>query len=278
MKTFIAVIIIFASHIVFSQDRPSSLSIQSIKTDLRESAVKMILQYLPIFDSLFSEKEIFASQDRSLFQLTTQFDVQSGSKDAFSYSVLKVSGFLMCFDTISVGGIVTPNTAKLFHVLPFSVGLEANKDFSVINGVAEAGYSPWYQQPSVNLWKPLKRTQIGFFLQGGYKFNPGVTTTVSAGGSQDQSKEAIDQVIFRAKGNLSLDTKNILKSKSGFGLIGGSTLWYDFLNKAFYYRLEGKLRLYLNKDIFYDLVYEKGSGAPNFNQGDQYGMGLTVAF
>jgi hypothetical protein len=65
---------------------------------------------------------------------------------------------------------------------------------------------------------------------------------------------------------------------AGVGLAGKADCWYDFLNGEVYYTIQGKLRFYLtqNKDKFFDFKYQKGSGAPNFNQGDQFGMGLTV--
>lgn len=42
--------------------------------------------------------------------------------------------------------------------------------------------------------------------------------------------------------------------------------------------LMGKIRFYFSDDKFFDLEYQKGSGAPNFNEGDQYGLVLTVTF
>jgi hypothetical protein len=52
------------------------------------------------------------------------------------------------------------------------------------------------------------------------------------------------------------------------------------MNSEIYYTLEAKVRFYLSqqKDKFFDFEYQKGSGAPNFNQGDQFGIGLTVTF
>lgn len=34
----------------------------------------------------------------------------------------------------------------------------------------------------------------------------------------------------------------------------------------------------LKKDYYFDLGYEKGSGAPNFNQGEQFTAGLGIRF
>ena len=87
--------------------------------------------------------------------------------------------------------------------------------------------------------------------------------------------------IFRIKGSFAIDTKSLINiSGVGVGLWGSADAWYDILNSEIYYRLEGTVRFFLsaNKDKFFSLNYQKGSGAPNFNQGEQFGMGLTVTF
>ena len=61
-------------------------------------------------------------------------------------------------------------------------------------------------------------------------------------------------------------------------VIGRGNVWMDFLNAAEYYRLEGTLRIPLADDKFFDLNWERGSGAPNFNKGDQWSANLTVTF
>lgn len=263
-----------------AQNGQNTLSFQALKTDLRNNAINTAFKYLPVLDSLFSQREIFGAGPKSLFQLSPHFDYQAGTKDAFSYGIVKLDGFWMFFKTTQIADKTTPDTSKPFHLIPVSAGFETNKTFTTVNAIAEAGYSYWYQQPGVKIPAWIKKTQFGLFLQGGYKFNPDPTqASISQGGSQDQSNEKSNSSIFRAKGNLKFDTKNLLKKNGfGFGFVGDSSLWYDFLNASVYYRLDGKARLYFNKDIYYDFTYEKGSGAPNFNQGDQYGMGLTVAF
>jgi hypothetical protein len=97
----------------------------------------------------------------------------------------------------------------------------------------------------------------------------------------DQSKEKADNAIFRVKSSFGVDTKSLFKiSGVGVGLIGNADVWYDFLNSQIYYTLQSKIRFYLtdNQDKYFDLHYQKGSGAPNFNEGDQFGIGLTITF
>ncbi|MCZ4222641.1 hypothetical protein [Pedobacter rhodius] len=80
---------------------------------------------------------------------------------------------------------------------------------------------------------------------------------------------------------LGVNTNSLFElSGIGVGLVGNGDVWYDFLNGQVYYTVQGKLRFYLtqNKDKFFEFKYQKGSGAPNFNQGDQYGLALTITF
>lgn len=146
------------------------------------------------------------------------------------------------------------------------------------------GWVPWYQtQGNRRTPKLLKYTKFGIFLQGGYKFDIDTDSTqrIPIGGEVDESKEKTDNAIFRAKGSFGIDTKSLFEiSGIGIGLIGNIDTWYDFLNSEIYYSINGKLRFYLteSKDKYFDFKYQKGSGAPNFNQGDQFGMGLMVTF
>jgi hypothetical protein len=48
------------------------------------------------------------------------------------------------------------------------------------------------------------------------------------------------------------------------------------MNSEVYYKLSGKIRFLLNKDYCFDLGYEKGSGAPNFNQDEQFTTNLGI--
>lgn len=43
-------------------------------------------------------------------------------------------------------------------------------------------------------------------------------------------------------------------------------------------RAIGTLRVYVSKDRYFDFTFERGSGAPNFNKGDQFSANLTGTF
>jgi hypothetical protein len=99
------------------------------------------------------------------------------------------------------------------------------------------------------------------------------------GGAADQSKEKTGDGLARMKLDSGIDFK-----LASFGLdrdvtlIANATGWYDIAHSATYHRLEAILRLSLSKDRFFDLTYENGSGAPNFNKGSQFSANLTVQF
>ena len=126
----------------------------------------------------------------------------------------------------------------------------------------------------------FKHTQIGFFLQGGFKSRIDTTGINNlAGWKLDESSEKIGNGLLRTRIDFVIDTKNFFSNNSsGFGLIGKANYWYDFVNGESYYKIDGRVRFYLTNYKFFDLMYQKGSGAPNFNQGEQFGTSLSIAF
>lgn len=261
-----------------TNSKPIELSVSTIKTELKQNGIQFGFSFLQSLDSLFERQDFLIEGEQSLFLITPRINIQNGSEDAFSNLEGKITGLIMLFDTTKVGEIIVPNTGKTFHTFPISVGVETNNMFNFVNGIAEIGWVPWYQNnPKLPNW--IKKTKLGIFVQSGYKFGIDTTTVVALGGATDQSKERINHGLFRVKGSFGFETKSILNMQN-IGLVGNADLWYDILNTEIYYTIQGKVRFYLNteKDNFIDLLYQKGSGAPNFNEGDQFGIGLTVSF
>jgi hypothetical protein len=269
-------------HFSYSQEKPLELSLGTIKTQLKQNAIDIGIKYIKSLDSLFTINDLIIASDRSLLQVTPEFNIQSGTNDAFSSIDLKITGLLMFFQRTVVAGLITPCTDCYMHLLPISVGVEANNTFTTMNSIIEVGYIPWYQSPAMKkVPASIKCTKIGLFLQAGYKFNADTTGIKTVGGQIDESEESIADKILRAKGSFAIDTKSLFELNSvGVGLVCSADGWYDFLNDQFYYAVKGTARFYLtqSKDKYFDLKYQKGSGAPNFNRGDQYGIGLTVTF
>ena len=261
--------------------KPLEVTLGALKTELKQNAINFGISYLKSLDSIWDKQDFLLDRDKSVFLITPDLNIQSGNNDAFSSISIKITGLPILFDTVHVARQVTPNTAKTFHTFPFSLGLEASNKFNIVNGIAEFGWVPWYQAELREAPDFLKRTKIGIFIQGGYKFSVDSTGRYAVGGEVDESKEITNNTIFRAKGSFRIDTKSLFNLGGiGVGLVGTTDGWYDFLNSEVYYSIQAKLRLYLtsNQDQYFDFQYQKGSGAPNFNQGEQFGMALTITF
>lgn len=255
------------------------VSVGAGKTDLRDNAITIGISYLKSFDSIWKQQSYLIAGKNSFFLISPEAQIQTGNQDAFSSITLKATGLLMTFKTTTVSGVVTPNTHGTFNTFPISIGVETNNLFNAINAIAEAGWVPWYQSATNSTPDWIKRTKFGLFLQAGYKFYVDTTGKTAIGGEVDESLEAIKSAIFRAKGSFGIDTKSIIKVNGlDIGLVGTADVWYDIANGEIYHRVDGRGRFYISVDNYIDLIYQKGSGAPNFNQGDQFGVGLTVTF
>lgn len=283
LKTSLIIVVLANPFTLQAQgiQKPIEVTMGTIKTDLKQNAINFGLSYLKSLDSLWEKQDFLINGNKSLLLLTPDIHIESGNADAFSSISVKLTALTMLFDTLKVAGQVTPNTAKTFQTFPVSLGMETSNEFNRINGIVEIGWVPWYQASERKIPGILKKTKFGLFFQGGYKFEVEKINRELKGGEVDQSKEKINNAIFRIKGSFGIDTKSLFHfSGVGVGFVGSTDGWYNFLNSEIYYSIIGKLRLYLteNEDKFFNFFYQKGSGAPNFNQGDQYGIGLTVTF
>jgi hypothetical protein len=267
--------------LIFSFTAQSQLqvSVGASKTDLKGSALTIAASYINSLDSAWKNQDYLLAGKHSFFLISPEATILTGTEDAFSSIILKASGLLATFKTTTVAGQLTPNSARTFQTFPMSVGVETNNQFSTINAIAEVGWSPWYQAESRAIPDAIKRTKFGIFLQGGYKFLAAGSRVAPEGGQIDESQEAPNSTIFRTKGSFGIDTKALLNVNGlAVGLVGNADVWYDFINSAVYHKIDARGRFYITPVNYIDLIYQKGSGAPNFNQGDQYGVGLTVTF
>jgi hypothetical protein len=261
----------------FKSSAQVNMDLSTVKTELKENAIKIGIHYLQTWDSLFKIQDIFSARKHSLMQLTPSFDIQAGTADAFSSITAKISGMWMFFKTIDVAGAKAVDVTKTWHIVPVSAGIETNAKMNVWNGIFEVGYAPWYQSEAGGSPEWLRNTTLAFFFQTGYKFSKDTAGLI--GGEVDQSKEPASSAIVRLKADASANIFNPVTIASfRVGLVGGATVWYDVLNKAVYHRLDGDLRFFVANDDFISLKYQHGSGAPLFNTGDEWGIGLHVTF
>lgn len=252
------------------------VSVGAARTDLGKNALALAVTYLRNLDSSWQNQDYLLAGKRSFFMLTPEATIETGTQDAFSSIIIKASGLLATFKTTTVGGLETPNTAKVFQTFPMSISGETDNLFNYVNWIAEVGWSPWYQNATKSAF--LKATKFGVFLQAGYKIKLR-DTLGTEGGQAEGSKELTDQAILRAKGSAAIESGAIIHVQGfNIGVAGSGDVWLDIRNGAVYHRIDAKARVYLPADNFIDLGYQHGSGAPNFNQGDQFGIGLTITF
>lgn len=274
-KVFSSVIGLLFS--MFSLAQEADFNLGYIKTSIGKNAVSFAVNYA---EKLEPKLELFKANKTSLLSFSPDIKILLGSKDAFNGITAKYVGNIMQFKTTTISGIDgIPDLSKNFNNFPVAIGFETDKEFSFLNGLVEVGWIPWYQNnKAVN--KYLRQTKFGVFVQGGYKFSLNDSTMLNMGGAKDESKEGLDSNIMRIKSEFGFSPVFYFDKEDGFGfsIIGTSSVWYDLINLEVYYNLVGKFRFLLTKDYYFDLGYEKGSGAPNFNQGEQFTANLGIRF
>jgi hypothetical protein len=267
-------------HTVTAQDddtnsTPVTISLGTVRTELEQVAFQYAIKY----SKEFSGEDVLVALNGSAFYLTPEINLQGGEQDSFNSVIAKFTGSLLLFSTTDVVGIKTPNTA-FFHAIPFSTGIETSNRFDTVNFLGEIGYTPWFQGSVPKFWKTL---HVGAFVQGGYKAkmdDPPVDIDANRGGSADESSEKAESGLLRVKGKGIFSPEFTIDEKTdvGLGVEVTGAVWCDLLNSDVYEMIEATFRLILANDKSFDFSYQKGSGAPNFNRGDQFGAGLTIEF
>jgi hypothetical protein len=279
------VMLVFMVLVGLTASAQLRLNVSGGSSTLKKDIINVGVTYLQELDSLYGNRDYMGYGKKSWYLVTPYVQMQAGTEDGFSSIVVGMKGLGARFRTTTVDGIETPDASKTMHVFPTGLGIETSTRFDFLNTLVEAGYEPFYQGYGNNSPDWLRHTSFGVYLQGGYKFKLDTSTkagdqyTPAVGGEVDQSGEGLNSAIFRAKANFAIDTKDFIHIDNyRMGLIGKSTVWYNFLQKEYYYRVDGIARLYMSDKIFFDFAYQKGSGAPNFNQGDQFTAGLTITY
>lgn len=272
-KLIVSLTFLLSTFVCFSQ---LNLDLAATKTDLKNNAITVGISYLRSLDSVYGGTEFFVPGKRSFFMITPDVDIVTGTEDAFSSIVIKASGLFNTFKTTEVAGLITPDYNKTFHTFPASLGFEANNLFNNINGILEVGWVPYYQSYGRSSPDWVKKTSFGLFLQAGYKFT---SDSVGIGGEVYEGEEKEESGIARVRGTFKVDTDKLLKLEGmNIGLIGTADGWGDAVNSAFYYKVEGRARVFLTDQLFLDFIISKGSGAPLFNEAEQFGIGVSMDF
>lgn len=263
---------------LFAQEEtstPLDVTIGTIRTEAKAAAIGLLVKFAEDIDSDYLFTNYEPEKFNWLFDISPSIELQTGEADAFNGVIAKLVGNYIRFDTVRVAGLLTPKSSSLFHVFPFSVGFETDRKFDNVSFLLEGGYVPFH------LGSPHKiglKTKVGVFLQAGYKFevDDDSLSANTSGGATDESEEGPNSGLFRMK----LDGKTDLElgTFQSIRLMPRVRLWFDLANSAAYYKAEGVVRLVLAANKSFDLKYEKGSGAPNFNEGEQFSANITVVF
>ena len=265
-----------------------TLSVGGVSTSARQGAIDLGLKLFESYESVLNKPQVAAGHKWYMYAMP-QAEIRYGSGDMFNGFVAKATGIIMFYDTttvVGVSGVLDPS--KMRWIVPYSVGLETNKDFKNYNVIGEIGLVPFYKTIAAHLGVTNKtllqlsnQSNFGIYFQGGSKvgsLGTADTLTNQGVGDASQSLEKIDSGIARLKlmANLNPVLLKPIKGNFNLNLRFQATYWYDFINSGHYYRVEAKAGIQILKNIAFEFGYEKGSGAPNFNTGDQFGGNLKV--
>lgn len=263
--------------VVSSLAAQTSLSVGSARTDLGNSAIRLSITSSADLGEIAGITPRVSSSGTTAwgYYFTPRVRVLTGDADAMEGIALAVSGVFLPHLRITGTDIERDQN---FWVLPVSVGVESNGTFDWVNTLGEVGVTRIFRTG------PLSEIpfRFGVYGQAGYKAQVSDDTSAAAGGAADESAEALDEMLGRFKGELSIDLPLFRFAEEGprTQVMFHPTYWYDLVNSESYYRIEGVLRIPLGEDgkQNLDIIYEKGSGAPNFNQGEQFSANLTIVF
>ncbi|HKI02990.1 MAG TPA: hypothetical protein VKK31_13525 [Thermoanaerobaculia bacterium] len=265
-------------------------SLGTARTAAEAAAVKFLARFAEGLPDIYETSKSRAKEDKGwILDLSPDISIETGDKDSFNGVIAKMTGNYMRIRLTELPGIPQPiaDSNKLIHVVPVSFGFEGNRNFDDVAAILETGYIPMLIPKGLGFMH-----KVGIFLQAGYKFDASKDGEQESGGAEDQSAEEPDTSILRLK--TSVGTKWCLLGNNGGCLraLGGglgkgdwsvnvlldASGWYDIANQETYHLIDARLRLTLKEARNFDLKYQDGSGAPNFNKGDEFSANLTIGF
>lgn len=291
--TAIALLLNSPAHSQDDESEAVELSLGTVRTAAEVAAVKFLAEYAEGLDAIFvtnaNEVKISGADTGSILDLSPEISIETGDQDSFNGVIAKMTGNYMRVQlkdipdpldstkTLQVGDL-----DKLVHVWPISFGFEGDRNFDSVSAILETGYIPLLIPKGIGF-----RHKVGIFAQAGYKFDATEEGELETGGAQDQSAEEEDSSILRLKGRAGTQLCVLGEGKCwhkisddnwGVNIILDASGWYDLNNSEVYHSLEAILRLTLFDGRHFDLKYQDGSGAPNFNEGEEFSANLTVQF
>lgn len=251
----------------------STLSLGTMRTAAEAAAVRLAVRATSDLSDIVSVGHPAAGAKRTWgLVLTPDISILTGEADALNGVVAKLTGNV--FPAIHLADGVPDPDQNLLLLVPLSVGAESDRSFRHVAALLEMGIMPFWKHGGVS---NALRIRPGLFVQAGYKFGSDSAAT-GPSGATDQSAEATGAGLFRLKAILGVDLHPISLNRRQVAIKGDATGWYDIAHSKTYYRLEFTFGIPVSDTQTFDLTYEKGSGAPNFNKGEQFSANLTVRF
>lgn len=277
MKRLLLLCLSCLPTLVYAQtDSVTSLSIGTIQTQAERAATTFLIDYFEELSPTQLNFEDVGDNSASMVYFSPEASLQTGENDSFNSVLFKLGGTYLRAGVTEIANLKTPETDTLMHAVPFSFGIEADRDFNNVVGLLEVGYVPFHLGSSMK-WG--LENKVGVFAQLGYKTSDDDNDLEApVGGAVDQSEEADDEAVARLKFNTQF--RFMLHQSEGFNvaIVPDVNAWFDMRNSEVYHQAVVKLVFGLTEDMSFDLRYEDGSGAPNFNEGDQFGAHFTIAF
>ena len=284
MRTFIVVVaLIFNSTFIMADEKNVSteISFATVRTELEQEALAYAVSVLPIIN-----KARIIDGEKGPWYIVPDVQIQTGGNDSFQSFTAKLSGFTFK-PKYEVEDPDIIDWDSWTNIYVFSGGIESDRNSNAVTSLLELGWTPAGPLGGFGCSGTVGHFGLddecgkgGIFLQGGYKFknsdaNQEVVVADEAGGNLDQSEEELDSSVARLKLNFIYN----FKSKT-VSFKPNIDVWYDLVNSETYYKFEAPIKVQLSDDGKYQLEfkYQKGSGAPNFNKGDQFGVGLTLQY
>ncbi len=288
-KIFFLFVLITNYGNVFSQEnfnieKLSELSLGLVQTELEKSAINFAFDHIPWFGK---DSSLTILGDNWMFaRLGYELSIKQGGNDAFD----SIVGSSKWFTIIGKNPDITGDS---FFLVPFGGGFEADRNADNVAIIGEIGLVPvWRLKQQAGVDKPTHygygTNRAGIFIQTGYKTTSDSDDmpAMSVGGDDSDNKEDEGELL-----RFKLDVRhqfNILGySNDTIIFLPNAKAWYDVINDEIYYHAEAKIKIKLpewpilseitgKKSL--DFSYEKGSGAPNFNEGDQFSANLSIQF
>jgi hypothetical protein len=274
-------------------DTKLSATIQTILRNSEAAAVGIAMEYLKplnnteIYNFTCSKPKLGNLCPSAVsYRFAPTLNLQAGENGSFQAIVAKLSGEFIYGRSAPKddnGDSVSNNRTR--HMFPVSLGMSTTRYANNVSLLGEVGYVPYnpnFGQIGDQVLQLGFNPYFGIFFQGGYKFHR--ANKPLTGGSRDQSSERGNDKLLRLKANfrfaLELPKAPILGDRLSSRLITWATGWFDIANNDIYHSVGAILRFNLpgQKKTSFDIKFENGSGEPNFNQGSQFGAGLTIAF